>query len=146
MIKYFCDKCGKETDEVHICEECKRKGLTQGFDVGDEVITSTGKVGHIDWICKCDKCEERGFFEPHVETEIGVGSIRITDSDKRVSFRSFYKIGEHIFGNIDEDSLDYDIKNTNSQITELEEDLKQYYMQLDVLKCIKNGEELWDGN
>ena len=189
MIKYFCDRCGKEcnkeirtiqrfaydglgnkivwTRNDHLCKECDEKFmeihnklkneddifdmtdedielLRYTFKVGDTVITSTGEVGHIDWVCTCDQCKERGFYEPHVEVEIGVGSIYITDNDKRTSFRSFYKIGDRVFGNINEDSLKYSIESANSQITELEEDLKQYYKQLDVIKCMKNGEELWD--
>ena len=143
MIKYFCDRCGKETDGVHICDECEQKELTCGFKVGDEVITSTGKVGHIDWICDCDKCKERGFFEPHIEVGIGVGSIYLTDNDKRRDFRSFYKIGDRIFGNIDEDSLDYSIQSTQSEIQELQEDLIQLNAQLDVIKKIKeNNDEI----
>ena len=39
------------------------------FEVGDEVITSTGKVGVITDICTCEKCKERGFYEPTVETK-----------------------------------------------------------------------------
>ena len=170
MIKYFCDRCGKEIDgkvheaintteainyvtgkvvatyksAEHICDECEQKDLTCGFKVGDQVITSTGKVGHIDWICNCDSCSKRGFFEPHIEMEIGVGNIYITNNDKKTGFRSFYKIGDRVFGNIDELSVEDDIVRTNSQIVELEEDLKQYHMQLDVIKCMKNGEELWE--
>ena len=39
------------------------------FEVGDEVITSNGKVGIITDICTCEKCKERGFYEPTVETK-----------------------------------------------------------------------------
>lgn len=146
MIKYFCDRCGKETDGVHICEDCEHKELTCGFKVGDQVITSTGEVGHIDRVCTCERCKERGFYEPHVEVEIGVGGIYLTDEDKRSNFCSFYKIGDRVFGNIDEAVVEDYIERANSQITELEEQLKQYHMQLDVIKCMKNREELWDGN
>ena len=117
MIKFFCDKCGKEiTDKVNTvkeeaeavsdgrvvckftsasyqcCDECMEDGLACGFKVGDKVITSTGKVGTITDICTCDKCRKRGFYESTVEAEIGNNSIYITDNDKRVNFRSFYKI------------------------------------------------------
>lgn len=186
MIKYFCDRCGKETkkearfipkdvarggrdnsimfifDNGILCEECAKKFdvikdklkheedifdmsdedielLRYTFKVGDEVITSTGEVGHIDWICDCDNCKEHGFYEPHVEVEIGVGSIYITDNDKRRNFRSFYKIGERVFGNIDEDSLDYSIQSKQSQICELQEDLVQLNAQLDIIKKIKEN-------
>ena len=184
MIKYFCDRCGKEISEkcriiltdfhwMHyvikgsgpvraVCEECSDKLdtikgkieneedfldmtdedielLRYTFKVGDEVITSTGEVGHIDWICDCDNCKERGFYEPHVEVEIGVDSIYITDNDKMRGFRSFYKIGNRVFGNIDEDCLDYDIQSKKSQIQELQEGLIQLNAQKDVLKKIKEN-------
>lgn len=188
MIKYFCDRCGKECDKEamtiqrfaydglgakidwirndHLCSECMGKFLSirdklkheddifdmsdediellrYTFNVGDEVITSTGEVGTITSICTCDRCKERGFFEPEVETEIGNSTIWITDNDKRVGFRSFYKIGNRTFGNIDEDCVVRSIANTNSRIIELEEDLRQYNMRLDVIEHIKNGKRLW---
>jgi hypothetical protein len=188
MIKYFCDRCGKEPKErasiipiyaydglgnkivsfygKHLCEECSAKLdeikdqlkyeedifdmtdedielLRCTFKVGGQVITSTGEVGTITSICTCDRCKERGFFEPEVETEIGNSTIWITDNDKRVGFRSFYKIGNRTFGNIDEDCVVRSIANTNSRIIELEEDLKQYNMQLDIIEHIKNGKRPW---
>ena len=161
MIKVYCDKCGKEIvdnanyisnnieirDGHHIimtfpgkalclCNECRYNGLTCGFKVGDEVITSTGKIGKITNICNCDQCEERGFYEPTVETEIG-DVIYITDNDKRVNFRSFYKIGDHIYGNIDEDVLLDQIESANQQLVELREQITDYYVQLNVIRGLK---------
>lgn len=162
MIKVFCDRCGKEitdnvntvteeteaidcrdnvvakwTDIAHYCDECMRNDLTYGFKVGDQVITSTGQVGKIIDICTCDSCKERGFYEPKVEVEIGSEKIYITDNDKRVNFRSFYKIGDKVFGNIDEDTLRDDIKSTKKQITELQSELYELMTQLGVVKQIK---------
>ena len=134
MIKFYCDKCGKEItdsvnvftrtiaakdshgvvvpairgDTVYYCDDCQYNELTCGFKVGDKVITSTGKVGVITNICECDQCKKRGFYEPEVKVVIGTGAIWITDNDKRVNFRSFYQIGDHIYGNID-DNLDQGI-------------------------------------
>ena len=93
--------------------------LESTFSVGDEVITSTGEVGTIVGICTCDRCKERGFYEPTVETKIGNGTIYITDNDKRTGFRSFYKIGNHVYGNIDKESLVYDIKRINDEMLDL---------------------------
>ena len=111
--------------------------LNCGFKVGDEVLTSTGQVGRITDICTCDKCKERGFYEPKVEVEIGSGVIYITDNDKRVNFRSFYKIGDQVFGNIDEEDLLYDIESTKEQVKKLQLKLIEFEAQLDVVKKIK---------
>lgn len=75
------------------------------FKVGDEVITSIGETGVITGICKCDMCKRRGFYEPIVKCEDEDDYITITDTDFRNGFRSFYKIGDYVFGNIDFDTL-----------------------------------------
>lgn len=159
MIKVFCDKCGKEiTDHANAvpkratdgrgvvlfdcgtdlyCDECMKDDLTCGFKVGDTVITSTGQVGKITDICTCDRCKEWGFYEPKVEVEIGNGAIYITNNDKRVNFRSFYKIGDQVFGNLDEDAVLYDIKFTKEQVKELQLELIELEAQLDVVKMLK---------
>ena len=163
MIKVFCDKCGKEiTDNVNTvteeteaksydntvlmkfagvsyqyCNECMENELNCGFKVGDEVITSTGEVGKIIDICTCDKCRKRGFYEPTVEVEIGNNSIYITDNDKRNNFSSFYKIGDKVFGNIDEDAVKDIIKSAKDQIKKLRYELIELEAQLDIVKKIK---------
>ena len=130
MIKYFCDRCGKEikgkaheeintteainyvTGDVvatwktveHICDECEQKDLTCGFKVGDEVITSDGRVGVIKSICDCERCKERGFFEPTIKMDDGATKY-ITISDKEDGFESYYQIGDRVFGNLDEESV-----------------------------------------
>ena len=163
MIKVFCDKCGKEiTDNINTvieeteakdgcnntvmkfasasyqyCDECMEKGLTCGFKVGDEAITSTGEVGTIISFCTCQFCKERGFYEPTVEVEIGNDPIYITDIDKRNGFSSFYKIGDKVFGNIDEDAVKDSIKSVKDQIKKLQHELIELEAQLDVVKKIK---------
>lgn len=162
MIKVFCDKCGKEiTDKVNTvkeeaeavsdgrvvckftsdsyqcCDECMENELSCGFKIGDEVISSTGEVGRITDICTCDKCKERGFYEPTVEVEIGNCSIYITDTDKRNGFSSFYKIGDQVFGNIDEDAVKDSIKSVKEQIKKLQYELIELTSQLEVVKMLK---------
>lgn len=163
MIKVFCDKCSKEiTDNVNTvieeteakngcnntvikfasasyqyCDECMEKGLTCGFKVGDEAITSTGEVGKIISFCTCQFCKERGFYEPTVEVEIGNNPIYITDNDKRNNFSSFYKIGDRVFGNIDEDAVKDSIKSVKEQVYQLQIELIELNSQLDVVKKIK---------
>ena len=156
MIKYFCDRCGKEiTDNVnavvkhneakgargvtimtfpeiiHICDECQYNELTCGFKVGDKVITDDGRVGQIIDICTCDQCQERGFYEPEVEFDDGRTDY-ITVSNKKNGFRSFYKIGDHIFGNLDDSYL-------VARTTTLKEELHILEKQLNVVRNLKNN-------
>lgn len=100
------------------------------FKVGDKVITAKGEVGIIQEICSCDGCKERGFYEPQIKTLIGNDTIMCTDSDKRDNFKSFYSIGEEVYGNLDDTELICDIAKVKRQIkdkqTELEQLEKQY--------------------
>ena len=139
MIKYFCDRCGVETCGVNLCDKCEYEELTCGFRVGDQVITSMGEVGVIRDICDCDRCKERGFFEPRIETEIGNWSIWITDTDKEDGFKSFYKIGDHIFGNIDEQDVLGNIEYKKDSIRDLQKQVKTLKTQLNIVRALKNN-------
>lgn len=165
MIKFFCDKCGKEiTDNVNIttdetevkdchgstlvkftratyqyCDECMKDDLTCGFKMGDMVITSTGETGLITDICTCDNCKKRGFYEPVVATRIGTNKIYITDNDKRVNFRSFYKIGNKVFGNIDEDVVDYKLTANEESMEKLIDNQIELRKQKDIISEIRKG-------
>jgi hypothetical protein len=99
------------------------------FKVGDEVITSEGLIGVITDICNCEKCKERGFYEPRVETTFGDGGIYITDIDKKNGFNSFYKIGDHIFGSIDLDYITTRIDRAERELIFLEQQ-KEILMEL----------------
>lgn len=185
MIKYFCDRCGKETkrnamvvqkevarggkfdsvlfvfDNGILCEKCaekfdsikdklKRKedifNMTEeeirllrcSFKVGDKVITADGRTGTITSICDCDRCKNRGFYEPKVEMNIGVDQIWITDTDKENGFISFYQIGDRVFGNVDTEASKY----VRERIIELKHEVINYESQLDMLKKLENN----DGN
>ena len=108
------------------------------FKVGDEVITADGRVGTITDICTCDKCKERGFYEPRINTETGIYDIWITDTDKNNGFISYYKIGDRVFGNVDEKQIDIikeDIHTRKHEIIALE-------AQLNVLEILKKEKEL----
>lgn len=162
MIKYFCDRCGKEikiedgytipprkkneNGIMHhggflICQDCYHKWcevldrvsdndfvhMTDNelesyrcdFKVGDGVITSTGKVGIITNICTCNRCKERGFYEPTAEMNDGETKY-ITISDKENGFKSYYAIGNHRFGNLDEASVLSDIATAKQELAGLE--------------------------
>lgn len=160
MIKIYCDKCGKEitgnvntiteetqaidcrdnvvatfTNTVHYCDECQYNDLTCGFKVGDQVITDDGRVGVIEDICDCDRCKKRGFYEPRVKMTIGNGQIWITDTDKKNGFISFYKIGDQIFGNIDEEAE----QRIRGKIFDLQCELVGYESQLNWLLDLTNS-------
>ena len=112
-------------------------GLTCGFKIGDEVITSTGEAGKIISFCTCQFCKERGFYEPTVEDVIGNDPIYITDIDKRNGFSSFYKIGDKVFGNIDEDAVKDSIKSVKEQVYKLQCALIELTSQLEVVEKMK---------
>lgn len=160
MIKIYCNKCGKEitgnvnkeveerkaidlhgtvvakwTDITHYCDDCQYEDLSCGFKVGDQVIADDGRVGKITDICDCDRCKERGFYEPRVKTCIGNDQIWITDTDKENGFINFYKIGDRIFGNIDEEAE----KRIREQMSDLRHELAEYESQLNVLKDLINN-------
>ena len=160
MIKFYCDKCGKEitgnvneiteeakavdcydnvvakfTNTTHYCDECHYGDLTCGFKVGDQVITDDGRVGVIEDICDCDRCKKRGFYEPRVKMTIGNGQIWITDTDKENGFISFYKIGDRIFGNIDEEAE----QRIREKIFDLQCELVGYESQLNWLLDLTNS-------
>lgn len=107
------------------------------FKVGDKVITSTGKTGVIESICDCKHCKERGFYEPQVKTINGVGTIWISNIDKENDFRSFYQIGEYYFGNIDKETVEYDIENEARKIKEATENMYEYKRQLKRLELFE---------
>lgn len=130
-------------DDINVeCTEYPEKRtetkMEYNFKVGDKVITSTGQTGVIESICDCKRCKERGFCEPNVKTINGVGKIYITDNDKRVGFKSFYQIGEYLFGNIDKESVGYDIENESRKIEEATNNMYTYKRQLERLNTIED--------
>ena len=135
MIRYFCDRCGKETCGTNLCDKCEHEELTCGFKVGDKVIADDGRTGTITDICTCDRCKKRGFYEPTVKMDIGVCQIWITDTDKENGFRSFYQIGDRVFGNVDREAS----KDIREQIIELKHEVIEYEAQLDMLNKLKEN-------
>ena len=160
MIKFYCDKCGKEITgnvhkitedikvadalgytlitfpkEIHICDECQYNEFTCGFKVGDQVITNDGRVGVIEGICDCEYCKERGFYEPKVKMTIGNDEIWITNTDKKNGFINFYKIGNQVFGNVDKEAT----KCIRERMAGLRHELVEYESQLNVLLDLKNN-------
>lgn len=107
--------------------------MEYNFNVGDEVITADGCVGVITSICDCEDCLARGFAEPQVEAEIGE-FIWINNIDKEEGFSHFYKIGDYVFGNINETKL-------FNRLAELSAELKSISARLTVIKKIREEQE-----
>ena len=143
-VKCLCEECHKKYEQLNINikdfmkmsdEEVELALYT--FKVGDKVITDDGRVGTITNICTCDQCKKRGFYEPRVNTEVGLYDIWITDTDKNNGFISYYKIGDRVFGNVDEKQIDVlkeDIHTRKHEIIALE-------AQLNVLETLKKEKE-----
>lgn len=81
--------------------------MTYNFKIGDKVITDEGITGVITDICTCDRCKERGFYEPTwVSDEDGeIGWETITDYIAKRNFYGYYQIGEYRFNNFDKDAV-----------------------------------------
>lgn len=181
MIKYFCDRCGKETkieDSYRIpprmknesgimhhggfliCIDCYHRWrevldrvsdldfvrMTDDelepyrcdFKVGDEVITNDGRVGEIVNICTCKRCRERGFFESTVELNDG-STYYITIYDREDGFSSYYKIGNHIFGNLNIDAVRNEVKAVVKRHLQLNK-------QLLLMESLKDAKEMHNGH
>ena len=67
------------------------------FAVGDKVVTIYGEVGHIIDICRCDRCIERGFYEPTWKIDDSGDVDWITINDAERGFDDFYQIGKYQF-------------------------------------------------
>lgn len=166
MIKYFCDRCGKEIQDEgrqiytgvydalgvfittvgapkHLCNECSIKLeeikdeleheedifdmtdddielLRYTFKVGDNVCTADGRTGVISEICTCDHCKERGFYEPTIKFDDGSTNY-IMISEKNNGFKSYYFIGDRVFGNLDDESINKEIKECQNKLMQLYE-------------------------
>ena len=95
------------------------------FRIDDEVITKHGRVGKITSICTCERCEERGFYEPTIDFGDGYYNY-ITHWDEEDEFSHYYKIGDHIFGNLD-------LESQQQLISTLEKRLSKAYARRDVI-------------
>ena len=67
------------------------------FRVGDEVETIDGMSGKIVSICHCERCAERGFFEPRWETLDGKYSDYITVNQANRGFPYYRRIGKYVW-------------------------------------------------
>ena len=97
------------------------------FNIGDDVIRDDGRVGKITSICDCERCVERGFYEPTVIFDDEYETY-ITDWDYRNDFCGYYKIGNYMFGNLE------DLESKQESIDRYEKILKKLYKEKAVIE------------
>ncbi len=136
--KHLCEECSEKLDAIK--DQLKYEEdifdmtdedidlLRYTFKVGDQVITDDGRTGTIVSICDCESCKARGFYEPTVD--FGDYTDYIMISDKEDGFKSYYQIGDRVFGNLDEESI-------NADIDECEQRMLQLYKQLGTIQELK---------
>ena len=91
------------------------------FRVGDEVETVDGMSGKIVSICHCERCAERGFFEPRWETSDGKYSDYITVNQANRGFPYYRRIGKYVWNHDanEEKSTKNIFKKENKEMKEI---------------------------
>ena len=100
------------------------------FEIGDTVITTEGEKGAIISICKCNRCEERGFYEPTCIMEGDSNEKYITIGDAICGFHGYYKIGKYHFH-------DFDKSEVLGSMAYYEKELKKLKKQLKVIESLE---------
>jgi hypothetical protein len=101
------------------------------FEIGDIVITTEGEKGAIINICKCDRCVERGFYEPTWIMEGDSNEKYITIGDAICGFNRFYQIGKYRFN-------DFDKSEVLQNMAYYEKELKQLRKQWKLIEELEN--------
>lgn len=107
------------------------------FHVGDEVETIDGMVGKIVGICHCEKCAERGFFEPKWETPDGKYSDYITVNQVNWGFPYYRRIGKYVW---DHDTNEE--KSTKNILTKENKKMKEIKLTIDGKEVKLTDEQL----
>lgn len=85
--------CGyAEKDEVDKMRFTKLMMMPGNLHEGDYVETADGRVGYVKGICRCEKCRERGFYEPIVHFTDGEEDC-ITKYEAENGFKGYKRIG-----------------------------------------------------
>lgn len=100
-INYYKQQAEKELEKK---ASAQRRLEELGFKVGDEAIRRDCVKGKIVRICTCERCVERGFYEPSIEMEDGTTEC-VTDYANEHNFENWYSIGNRVFGYLDRDGL-----------------------------------------
>ena len=107
------------------------------FCVGDEVETVDGMVGKIVSICHCERCAERGFFEPKWETSDGEYSDYITVNQANWGFPYYRRIGKYVW-NHDTDEE----KSTKNILQKKDKEMKEIKLTIDGKEIQLTDEQL----
>ena len=104
-------------------------GKERTFNVGDLVIDSDGIIGRITHICTCSKCKERGFCEPSITLDgIDEKTDYISYYSFKDNFRSYYKIGDEVFGEKpSKENIDSIIKEIGDKMLILDRCQQEYF-------------------
>ena len=128
--KHICEDCAKKLEEIKDNLSSKHyeqdflqmtdediELLRYTFKAGDKVIAADGRTGTITSICKCNSCINRGFYEP--EVDFGDYTDYIMISDKEDGFKSYYQIGDKVFGNLNEESVIKELEEMGERYNKL---------------------------
>ena len=105
------------------------------FKVGDKVITIDGYVGQIVHICTCDRCKERGFYEPTWQKDDNDEFEYITNYVAESGFKDYYQIGKYKFGH------EFDKKTVAETVKYFEETVKRVKKRLKFIKKLERSEK-----
>lgn len=104
------------------------------FEIGDKVITTEGEFGKIVDICRCDRCQKRGFYEPIWAKDGDKYQHYITNYDAECGFCGFYRIGKYKFNDFDKGEIlrgmaycEDELKRLRKQLKVIEELEESYY-------------------
>jgi len=90
------------------------------FEIGQQVIDTSGNIGSVIFVCKCEDCEQRGFAEAEVKMIDG-STTWITQYDYKHRFSRFYQIGNEYYPmHISQISLNEIITNKTNEIAKLQ--------------------------
>ncbi len=84
--------CSRTADMRKRMSSTKLLMMPEYLREGDFVETVDGRVGYIKSICRCEKCRERGFYEPIVHFTDGEEDC-ITKYEAENSFKGYKRIG-----------------------------------------------------
>lgn len=84
-----------EKDDVDKMSSTKPMMMPGSLREGDFVETVDGRVGYIKSICRCEKCRERGFYEPIVHFTDGEEDC-ITKYEAENGFKGYKRIGRWV--------------------------------------------------